>query len=77
MKRFENFIPKDYFTLHALIPYQKQRPELWYSSALEAKRSINRKDSVNGCSIESWLENVAQRIANQPATVTESEQKQK
>ncbi|WP_186170526.1 DNA topoisomerase III [Vibrio chagasii] len=73
----ENFIPKDYFTLHALIPYQNNGQSFdirarWKPSEAckpwqdEEGRVLNRK----------LVENVAQRIANQPATVTESEQKQ-
>ncbi|CDT05668.1 DNA topoisomerase III [Vibrio coralliirubri] len=73
----ENFIPKDYFTLHALIPYQNNGQSFdirarWKPSEAckpwqdEEGRVLNRK----------LVENVANRIANQPATVTESEQKQ-
>lgn len=76
-EEIENFIPKDYFTLHALIPYQNNGQSFdirarWKPSEAckpwqdEEGRVINRK----------LVENVAQRIANQPATVTESEQKQ-
>ncbi|WP_299136985.1 DNA topoisomerase III [uncultured Vibrio sp.] len=76
-EEIENFIPKDYFTLHALIPYQNNGQSFdirarWKPSEAckpwqdEESRVLNRK----------LVENVAQRIANQPATVTESEQKQ-
>jgi len=76
-EEIENFIPKDYFTLHALIPYQNNGQIFdirarWKPSEAckpwqdEEGRVLNRK----------LVENVAQRIANQPATVTESEQKQ-
>lgn len=76
-EEIENFIPKDYFTLHALIPYQNNGQSFdirarWKPSEAckpwqdEEGRVLNRK----------LVENVAQRIANQPATVTESEQKQ-
>ncbi|MDD1821396.1 DNA topoisomerase III [Photobacterium sp. ZSDE20] len=72
-----NFIPKDYFTLHALIPYHNNGQSFdirarWKPSEAckpwqdEEGRVLNRK----------LVENVAQRIANQPATVMESEQKQ-
>ncbi len=76
-EEIENFIPKDYFTLHALIPYQNNGQSFdirarWKPSEAckpwqdEEGRVLNRK----------LVENVAQRIANQPATVAESEQKQ-
>ncbi|MEZ9601779.1 DNA topoisomerase III [Vibrio sp. 10N.261.55.A10] len=76
-EEIENFIPKDYFTLHALIPYQNHGQSFdirarWKPSEAckpwqdEEGRVLNRK----------LVENVANRIANHPATVTESEQKQ-
>lgn len=76
-EEIENFIPKDYFTLHALIPYQNNGQSFdirarWKPSEAckpwqdEEGRVLNRK----------LVDNVANRIANQPATVTESEQKQ-
>ncbi|MDH5930583.1 DNA topoisomerase III [Vibrio splendidus] len=76
-EEIENFIPKDYFTLYALIPYQNNGQSFdirarWKPSEAckpwqdEEGRVLNRK----------LVENVANRIANQPATVTESEQKQ-
>ncbi|MEZ9392906.1 DNA topoisomerase III [Vibrio splendidus] len=76
-EEIESFIPKDYFTLHALIPYQNNGQSFdirarWKPSEAckpwqdEEGRVLNRK----------LVENVANRIANQPATVTESEQKQ-
>ncbi|EGQ8797313.1 DNA topoisomerase III [Vibrio parahaemolyticus] len=76
-EEIENFVPKDYFTLHALIPYQDQNGAFdirarWKPSEAckpwqdEEGRVLNRK----------LVENVANRIANQPAIVKESEQKQ-
>lgn len=81
-EEIENFVSKDYFTLHALIPYQPtdggqsgQSFDIrarWKPSEAckpwqdEEGRVLNRK----------LVENVANRIANQPATVIESEQKQ-
>ena len=81
-EEIENFVSKDYFTLHALIPYQStdggqsgQSFDIrarWKPSEAckpwqdEEGRVLNRK----------LVENVANRIANQPATVIESEQKQ-
>ncbi|MCL9782648.1 DNA topoisomerase III [Vibrio sp. S4M6] len=75
-EEIENFIPKDYFTLHALIPYQDARVSFdirakWKPSEAcrpwqdEEGRVLNRK----------LVENVASRIADQPATVVESEHK--
>ncbi|KHT50148.1 DNA topoisomerase III [Vibrio sinaloensis] len=76
-EEIENFVPRDYFTLHALIPYQGEGCAFdirarWKPSEAcqpwqdEEGRVLNRK----------LVENVAQRIANQPAKVVESEQKQ-
>lgn len=76
-EEIENFIPRDYFTLYALIPYQDGNNQFdirarWKPSEAckpwqdEEGRVLNRK----------LVENVAQRIANQPAKVVESEQKQ-
>ncbi|QJY37951.1 DNA topoisomerase III [Vibrio europaeus] len=76
-EEIENFIPRDYFTLHALIPYQDGSAAFdirarWKPSDAckpwqdEEGRVLNRK----------LVENVANRIANQPAKVVESEQKQ-
>ncbi|MGF1908114.1 DNA topoisomerase III [Vibrio kasasachensis] len=76
-EEIENFVSRDFFSLHALIPYQhngtafdiraKWQPseacQLWQD---EDGRVLNRK----------LVENVAGRIVNQPAQVIESEQKQ-
>jgi len=68
------FEPKDYFTLDALIPCQRHAVEIrarWQPSEACAPwqdtegRVLNRK----------LVENVAQRIAGQPASVEQSEQK--
>ncbi|RVU30955.1 DNA topoisomerase III [Neptunomonas marina] len=72
-EEIENFVPKDFYTLDAVIPYQ-QAPILarWQPSEAcqpwqdEEGRVLNRK----------LVENVASRIAGQLATVTASEQKQ-
>ncbi|MFA0086203.1 DNA topoisomerase III [Vibrio sp. 10N.261.51.F12] len=71
-----NFIPKDYFTLHALIPYQDSQSSFdirarWKPSEAcknwqdEEGRVLNRK----------LVENVASRIKGQPAKVVKSEHK--
>ncbi|MDG3088629.1 DNA topoisomerase III [Vibrio hannami] len=76
-EEIENFVPKDYFTLHALIPYQDGADSFdirarWKPSEAckpwqdEEGRVLNRK----------LVENVAGRIKGQPATVTDSEQKE-
>ncbi|ROV61948.1 DNA topoisomerase III [Vibrio ponticus] len=76
-EEIENFVPRDYFSLHALIPYHGEfgafdiRAKWQPSDACkpwqdEEGRVLNRK----------LVENVASRIANQPAKVTESQQKQ-
>ncbi|WP_413284813.1 DNA topoisomerase III [Vibrio sp. MA40-2] len=76
-EEIENFVAKDYFTLHALIPYQDGLSCIdirarWKPSEAcqpwqdDEGRVLNRK----------LVENVANRIKNQPAIVVESEQKQ-
>ncbi|MDN3680519.1 DNA topoisomerase III [Vibrio tapetis subsp. quintayensis] len=76
-EEIENFVPRDFFTLHALIPYQSTSVAFdirarWKPSEAcapwqdEEGRILNRK----------LVENVANRIKGQPATVVESEQKQ-
>lgn len=76
----ENFVAKNYFTLDALIPYQRSGGSAqgldikarWQPSEAckpwqdEEGRVLNRK----------LVKNVAGRIAGQPAVVTQSEQKQ-
>ncbi|OAJ94017.1 DNA topoisomerase III [Vibrio bivalvicida] len=72
----ENFIPRDYFTLHALIPYQDG------SSAFDIRARWKPSDACKPWQDEEGrvlnrklVENVANRIANQPAKVVESEHK--
>ncbi|ELH4234696.1 DNA topoisomerase III [Vibrio fluvialis] len=76
-EEIENFVPRDYFTLDALIPYQDANGAFdirarWKPSDAckpwqdEEGRVFNRK----------LVENVASRIAGQPAKVVESEQNQ-
>lgn len=71
-EEIERFVPKDYFTLDALIPHESaQIRARWQPSEAcepwqdEDGRILNRR----------LVENVAQRIAGQPAEVVESEQK--
>ncbi|PJC88210.1 DNA topoisomerase III [Vibrio sp. HA2012] len=75
-EEIEHFVPKDYCTLYALIPYQNAEQSFdirarWKPSEAcrpwqdEEGRVLNRK----------LIENVAGRISGQTATVTESEQK--
>jgi DNA topoisomerase-3 len=71
-EEIERFVPKDYFTLDALIPHESaQIRARWQPSEAcepwqdEDGRILNRK----------LVENVAQRIAGQSAKVVESEQK--
>ncbi|WP_154138917.1 DNA topoisomerase III [Vibrio metoecus] len=76
-EEIENFVPHDYFTLDALIPYQSGAEHFdirarWKPS--EACLPWQDEDGrVTNCKL---VENVASRIAHQPATVTESEQDQ-
>lgn len=71
-EEIEQFVPRTYYTLDALIPYQQvdirarwQPSEACQPWQDEEGRVVNRK----------LVENVAARIANQPAKVIESEQK--
>ncbi|CAM3848373.1 DNA topoisomerase 3 [Vibrio aerogenes CECT 7868] len=76
-EQIENFVSKDYFTLDALIPYHSEKGTLDIRARWKPSEAC-----------EPWLdeerrllhlplaENVARRIAGQPAVVTESEQKQ-
>ncbi|MCG9551900.1 DNA topoisomerase III [Vibrio sp. Isolate31] len=76
-EEIENFIPKDYFTLHALIPYQNNGQSFDISARWKPSEACKPWQDEEGRVLNRKLvENVAQRIANQPATVTESEQKQ-
>ncbi|GAB2655822.1 DNA topoisomerase III [Vibrio panuliri] len=76
-EEIEQFVPRDYFSLHALIPFQGDGASFdirakWQPSEAcqpwqdDEGRILNRK----------LVENVASRIANQPAKVVESERKQ-
>ncbi|WP_215407590.1 DNA topoisomerase III [Vibrio gigantis] len=76
-EEIENFIPKDYFTLHALIPYQNNGQSFDIRARWKPSEACKPWQDEEGRVLSRKLvENVAQRIANQPATVTESEQKQ-
>lgn len=73
-EEIENFVPRDYFTLDALIPYPTGNTEIsarWQPSEAcqpwqdEEGRVLNLK----------LVENVAKRIAGQPARVTDAQRK--
>lgn len=76
-----NFIPKAYFTLEALIPYQN--PQLNDGQAFDIRAKWKPSEACQQWQDEEGrvlslklVENVAQRIANQPATVTKAENKE-
>ncbi|GEM74450.1 DNA topoisomerase III [Vibrio sagamiensis] len=76
-EEIEHFVPKDYFTLHALIPYQDHNGTFDIRARWKPSEACKPWQDEDGRVLSRKLvENVAQRIANQPATVVESEQKQ-
>ncbi len=76
-EEIENFVPKDYFTLHALIPYQGQGAAFDIRARWKPSEACKPwQDEEGRVTSRKLVENVASRIANQPATVVESEQKQ-
>ncbi|KOO14463.1 DNA topoisomerase III [Vibrio xuii] len=76
-EEIENFIPRDYFTLHALMPYQDGNSAFDIRARWKPSEACKPYQDEEGRVLSRKLvENVANRIANQPATVVESEQKQ-
>ncbi|MFB9133659.1 DNA topoisomerase III [Vibrio olivae] len=76
-EEIEHFVPKDYFTLHALIPYQHAGLSFDIRARWKPSEAcLPWQDEEGRVLSRKLVENVASRIANQPATVTESEQKQ-
>ena len=76
-EEIENFIPRDYFTLHALIPYQSDGKSFDIRAKWKPSAACEPWQDDDGRVLNSKLvENVANRIAGQPALVKESEQKQ-
>ncbi|MFV0575697.1 MAG: DNA topoisomerase III [Vibrio sp.] len=72
-----NFIPKDYFTLHALIPYQNGNDVFDIRAKWKPSEAIKPWQDEEGRVLNQKLvENVASRIKGQPATVKDSEQKE-
>lgn len=76
-----NFVPKAYFTLEALIPYQN--PQLNDGQAFDIRAKWKPSEACQQWQDEEGrvlslklVENVAQRIANQPAIVTKAENKE-
>ncbi|PMH40597.1 DNA topoisomerase III [Vibrio sp. 10N.286.49.B3] len=76
-EEIENFIAKDYFTLDALIPYQHDDQSFDIRARWKPSEACQPwQDSEGRVLSRKLVENVAQRIANQPAKVIASEQKQ-
>lgn len=72
-----NFVPHDYFTLDALIPYQNGADQFDIRARWKPSEAcLPWQDEDGRVTNRKLVENVASRIANQPATVTESEQAQ-
>lgn len=83
-EEIESFVPRDYFTLHALIPYMKREAGSDNSSdAFDIRARWKPSEACKPWQDEEGrvlnrklVENVAQRIKGKPAVVVESEQKQ-
>lgn len=76
-EEIENFIPRDYFSLHALIPYQNGNDSFDIRAKWKPSDAIKPWQDEEGRVLNRKLvENVAKRIEGQPATVKDSEQKQ-
>lgn len=76
-EEIENFVARDYFTLHALIPYQDGANSFDIRARWKPSEACKQWQDEEGRVLNRKLvENVAQRITNQPAKVVESEQKQ-
>ncbi len=76
-EEIENFVPRDYFTLDALIPYQDGAQSFDIRARWKPSEAcLPWQDEEGRVLSRKLVENVASRIAHQPATVTESEQKQ-
>ncbi|EEW11292.1 DNA topoisomerase III [Vibrio mimicus SX-4] len=76
-EEIENFVPHDYFTLDALIPYQNGADQFDIRARWKPSEAcLPWQDEEGRVTNRKLVENVASRIAHQPATVTESEQDQ-
>ncbi|KQA25370.1 DNA topoisomerase III [Vibrio metoecus] len=76
-EEIENFVPHDYFTLDALIPYQSGAEHFDIRARWKPSEAcLPWQDEEGRVTNRKLVENVASRIAHQPATVTESEQDQ-
>ncbi len=72
-----HFVPKDYFTLHALIPYQDGEHRFDIRARWQPSEACKPWQDEEGRVLHRQLaENVANRIAGQAAKVIESEQDQ-
>ncbi|OEF27684.1 DNA topoisomerase III [Vibrio rumoiensis 1S-45] len=75
-EEIENFIPRDYFTLHALIPYKHGNEAFDIRAKWKPSEAIKPWQDEEGRVLHRKLvENVANRIKGQPAKVIDSEQK--
>lgn len=72
-----NFVPRDYFSLHALIPYENGKDAFDIRAKWKPSEAIKPWQDEEGRVLNRKLvENVATRIEGQPAIVKDSEQKQ-
>ncbi|WP_275129776.1 DNA topoisomerase III [Vibrio sp. JC009] len=76
-EEIESFVPKDYYTLHALIPYQNKGEAFDIRAKWKPSEACKPWQDEEGRVLNrNLVENVASRIKGQPAIVTESEQKE-
>lgn len=75
-EEIENFIPKDFYTLHALIPYVDENIQGDIKAKWKPSEACEPWMDSDGRILNLKLvENVAQRIKGKPAIVTKSEHK--
>ncbi|MFC5078177.1 DNA topoisomerase 3 [Vibrio thalassae] len=75
-EEIENFVAKDYYTLHALIPYQDSQAAFDIRAKWKPSEACQPWQDEEGRVLNKKLvENVASRIQGQPAKVTKSEHK--
>lgn len=73
----ENFVPRDYYTLHALIPYKNGNDSFDIRAKWKPSEAVKPWQDEEGRVLNRKLvENVAGRIKGQDAKVISSEQKQ-
>ena len=75
-EEIENFVSKDFFTVDAIIPYESSIPVDIHARWQPSEACQPWQDEEGRILSRKLVENVASRIASQPALVVSSEQKQ-